>query len=148
LARGEEWGVKGRATLALPIMDLPVSRTGVVLYYPPLFRVNAEAGAFRMQAYEKASSEALNGDGAAATPVAPQFQGATPAQDAAQKETQALVDRYRARSGPGRSADTAPVRVSFPSVGPSLFLVSELTGENKGPVIELSYQKVKDGGVR
>ena len=143
LARGTEWDAKGRATLALPIMDLPVSRTGVVLYYPPLFRVNAEPGAFRTQPYEKASSDALNGQVASsAAPTAP-----TP-QDAAQKETQALVDRYRARSGPGRSAETAPVRVVFPAVGPSLFLVSELTGESKGPVIELSYQKVKDGGAQ
>ncbi len=143
LARGAEWDAKGRATLALPIMDLPVSRTGVVLYYPPLFRVTAEPGAFRTQPYEKASSDALNGQTAdAAAPSAP-----TPA-DATQKETQALVDRYRARSGPGRSAETAPVRVLFPSVGPSLFLVSELTGESKGPVIELSYQKVKDGGAQ
>jgi hypothetical protein len=144
LARGATWDLKGRATLALPILDLPVSRTGVVLYYPPLFRVNAEPGAFRTQPYEKASSDALNGQLAAtAAPSAP-----TMNQNAAQKETQALVDRYRARSGPGRTAETAPVQVLFPSVGPSLYLVSELTGESKGPVIELSYQKVKDGGVR
>ena len=144
LARGATWDVKGRAALPLPIMDLPVSRTGVVLYYPPLFRVSAEPGAFRMQPYEKASSDPLNGQIAAG--VAPSV--STPAQDPTQKETQALVDRYRARSGPGRSAETAPVRVLFPSVGPSLYLVSELTGESQGPVIELSYQKVRDGGAQ
>jgi hypothetical protein len=152
LAHGEEWSVKGRATLPLPVMDLPVSRTGVVLYYPPLFHVTSDPGAFRMQPYEAPSSEVLNGQAPPAIQTSSQFQAATASQSAAQKQaqsqTQALVDRYRARSGPGRSAETVPVRVSFPSVGPSMFLVSELTGESQGAVIQLSYQKAKDGGVQ
>jgi hypothetical protein len=132
-------------------MDLPVSRTGVTLYYPPLFRVSPEPGAFHAQAYEAPASEVLNGQAAPAIQMGAQYQGAI-AQSAeqrdAQREAQALADRYRARSGPGRSAESAHVQVSFPSVGPSMFLVSELTGESKGAVIELSYQKAKDGGVQ
>jgi hypothetical protein len=146
LARGEEWSARGRATLALPVMDLPVSRTGVVLYHPPLFRVSADPGAFRTQPIEQPASEILRGQATAARAEA-QAQFPAP-QNAAERETQALVDRYRARSGPGKSAETTPVNVSFPSLGPSLFLVSELTTESKAAVIELSYQKVKDGGVR
>ena len=61
LARGQEWGVKGRANLALPAMDLPISRTGVTLYYPPLFRVSPEPGAFRPHPYEQPVSAILNG---------------------------------------------------------------------------------------
>jgi hypothetical protein len=143
LARGDEWSAKGRAALTLPAMDLPVSRTAVVLYYPPLFRVNAEAGAFRMQPYEAPTSEALNGQ------AAPMQTGlGVVSQNAAQRETQALADRYRNRSGPGRPAASSPVRVSFPAVGPSMFLVSELTGESQGSEIGLSYQKAKDGGAQ
>jgi hypothetical protein len=144
LAHGEEWGAKGRAALALPILDLPVSRTGVMLYYPPLFRVTPEPGAFRAQSYEAPASEVLNGQ----APVAAQASGAIIAQNAEERAVQALVDRYRARSGPGRSSEIAPIRISFPSVGPSMFLVSELTGESKGAVIEMTYQKAKDGGVQ
>ena len=142
LARGDEWSAKGRAVLTLPAMDLPVSRTAVVLYYPPLFRVNAEAGAFKMQPYEAPTSEALNGQ------VTPLRTGSGEAQNAAQRETQALADRYRNRSGQGRPMATSPVRVSFPAVGPSMFLVSELTGESQGSEIGLSYQKAKDGGAQ
>jgi hypothetical protein len=35
---GPTWNDKGRARIALPALDLPVSRTGLQVYYPPLFR--------------------------------------------------------------------------------------------------------------
>jgi hypothetical protein len=87
LAHGEEWGAKGRATLALPVTDLPISRTGVQLFYPPLFRVNPEPGAFRMQPYEAPASEALNGQTTPAILSGAQSQGTAGAQNAAQRET-------------------------------------------------------------
>ena len=46
--------------MTLPALDLPVSRTGVSVYYPPLYRVSAEPGAFRAQEYGKPESAALN----------------------------------------------------------------------------------------
>ncbi len=143
LIHGDEWSAKGRSNLTLPVMDLPVSRTGVTLYYPPLFRVSLEPGAFRPRPYEQPVSEVLNGQGTAAIPASPDTRG-TPSQSAAQ----ALVDRYRARSGPGKSTDAVPAGVTFPSAGPSIFLVSELTAENQTAVIELNYQKAKEGGVQ
>jgi hypothetical protein len=142
--RSTAWNSKGRATLALPVLDLPVSRTGVVLYYPPLFRVSAEPGAFRAQPYEGPASEILIGGAATSAPAPVEGQETSPAQSA----TQALVDRYRARTDARKTAEALPIRVSFPSVGPSLFLVSELTGESKGAVVDLSYQKDGKGGVR
>jgi hypothetical protein len=66
----------------------------------------------------------------------------------AQNATQVLVDNYRAKSEARKGAGALPIRVSFPAVGPSLFLVSELTSENQGPTLELSYQKEKKGGAR
>lgn len=168
LGRGPAWSEKGRATLALPALDLPVSRTGLLLYYPPLFRVTAEPGTFRTEAYERPSSAALNPEAArapgdegkvvaqkqtsqadflnqlSANSLNARPQRAAPAQNA----TQALVDRYRAKSEARRTAEALPIRVSFPAVGPSLFLVSELTGENRGPTLEMSYQREKKGGAR
>src|SRR5204863_8563796 len=44
------WTDKGKVHLALPALDLPVSRTGLLLYYPPLFQVTADPCAFRTQA--------------------------------------------------------------------------------------------------
>jgi len=125
------------------------------LYYPPLFKVTAEPGSFRTSTYERPTSIALSADAPAASAdeqnayapsqmnVAQQL-NAGPSQTA----TQALVDKYRARSEAGKAAGTAPIRISFPAVGPSLFLVSELTAENQGPAVELSYQKDKKGGPR
>jgi hypothetical protein len=163
LGRGAAWSDKGRAALSLPAIDLPVSRTGLVLYYPPLFRVTAEPGSFRTESYEMPSSAALN-PGAARPPTAEaKAPGQRPASQAdfmnglnasraggnlAQNATQVLVDNYRAKSEARKGAGALPIRVSFPAVGPSLFLVSELTSENQGPTLELSYQKEKKGGAR
>jgi hypothetical protein len=144
LARGAAWGPKGRATLTLPALDLPVSHTGLVLYYPPQFRVTPEPAAFRTQSYEKPATEVLeaHAPGAIEAPANPSVP-----QSAAQNATQALLDRYKSRPESRRAA-ALPIQVSFPAVGPSLFLVSELTGEGKSATIDLNYQKEKKGGTK
>jgi hypothetical protein len=163
LGRGAAWNDKGRATLTLPAIDLPVSRTGLVLYYPPMFRVTAEPGSFRTESYETPSSAALNPGAARALEVEKKAPTQRPASQAdfmnglnanraggnqAQNATQVLVDGYRARSEARKGAGVLPIRVSFPAVGPSLFLVSELTSENQGPTLDLSYQRERKGGAR
>jgi hypothetical protein len=60
LSRGTAWNDKGQLKLAFPALDLPVSRTGLLLYHPPLFKVTTDAGTFRMAPYESPSSIALN----------------------------------------------------------------------------------------
>jgi len=60
LSRGAAWNDKGQVKLALPALDLPVSRTGLLVYHPPLFRVTPEPGAFRTEPYENPISSALN----------------------------------------------------------------------------------------
>ena len=144
LARGPEWGMKGRASLPLPTLDLPVSRTGLVLYHPPLFRVTPEPGAFRVQPYEPPASPALT---ASAAPL-PAEQPASAQTNASQSATQALVDRYRVGMGAHRVAAVLPARVSFPTVGPSIFLVAELTGEGNTPLAGVEYQKASERGVK
>jgi hypothetical protein len=152
LVQGPAWAAKGQAALALPAVDLPVSRTGLLVYYPSTFRVAAEPGSFRTQAYE-APSGALAG--AASAPVtAAQRPAAQPDllqqlnQNATQAGTQALVDRFRARNEARRSAATLPIRISFPALGPSLFLVAELTGENQAPKVDFSFQEDRKGGAK
>ena len=59
LAKEPAWAEKGQAKLTLPALDLPVSRTGLLLYYPPLFKVTAEPGTFRTEEYQNPISAVL-----------------------------------------------------------------------------------------
>jgi hypothetical protein len=61
---------------------------------------------------------------------------------------QQLVDTYNQTSDAKRKVAASPVRVSFPTVGPWLYLVCELTGEGKSATLDLNYQKEKKGGVK
>jgi len=73
-------------------------------------------------------------------------------QDADTKEkkdaTQALLDSFRAKSSAGKVTGILPINVSFPAFGPSIYLVSELTGEGQSPAAEFSFARDKKGGVR
>jgi len=60
LSRGMAWNGNGEFKLALPALDLPVSRTGLLFYHPPLFKVTAEHGTFRAEPYENPLSPVLN----------------------------------------------------------------------------------------
>ncbi len=60
LTAGTTWTDKGKARIALPALDLPVSRTGLQVYYPPLFRVSSEPGIFHTETYADPLSAALN----------------------------------------------------------------------------------------
>ena len=177
LAKAPAWEEKGREKVTLPALDLPISRTGVLLYYPPLFRVTAEPGMFRTQEYQNPTSAALVppavdiangsgiGSGSGGGIGAGVFHGAVDAparefdrlanfaklQAADEKKdasTQALLDTFKAKSLGGKVTGILPVSVSFPAFGPSIYLVSELTSENQFPAAEFSFQREKKGGAR
>ena len=63
-----------------------------------------------------------------------------------QDTTAALLDKFKADSLAGKRAGILPIRVDFPAFGPSMFLVSELTGENQAPLAVLSFQRDKKAG--
>ncbi|HEY6129750.1 MAG TPA: hypothetical protein VIW23_16375 [Candidatus Acidoferrum sp.] len=194
LAHGTTWKDKGKARIALPTLDLPVSRTGLRIYYPPLFRVSSEPGTFRMENYINPTSSVLNASGTneivrlnqfasmgtansedakgvgagsgggtvggsfqgrAGVPPAPpppniaelSIIGRTP-QAVSPDTTRTLVDKYHSSVAVGRATGILPLSVNFPAFGPSVFLVSELTGENEVPSAELNYQPDKKGAVR
>jgi hypothetical protein len=163
LARGTAWNDKGQFKLALPALDLPVSRTGLLVYHPPLFKVAPETGAFRTAAYENPASAALNPPvsfasvggvaGAAMSAPEPPQPSALVMEDKdelnskrSQAATQTLLDKFRTDSLAGKRAGILPIRVSFPAFGPSLYLVSELTAENQAPTADLNYQHEKKAG--
>lgn len=177
LARGTAWNDKGQFKLALPALDLPISRTGLLVYHPPLFKVTPEQGAFRVEAYANPTSAALNppvsfngasggigaGVGGTASPGSvtgdAMYAAAPPPKPSsgldskdelnakrAQSAAQLVLDKFRADTMAGKRAGILPIRVSFPAFGPSLYLVSELTGENQAPTANLTYQHEKKAG--
>ena len=157
LSRESAWSEKGQLKLPLPALDLPVSRTGLLLYHPPLFKVTAGTGAFRAQTYEAPVSAALTDAGrAVSTPTASVLPPPKPtvtslplvARNVMNLNTgaatnQAALDKFREKSKAGKVSGILPIRVEFPAVGPSLYLVSELTAENQAPNAELNYQREK-----
>jgi len=148
--RGTKWEDKGNFPLTLPALDLPVSRTGLLVYYPPLFRVSAEPGAFRTETYENPSSSAFNIEAASGSGVGVGGNTLTlQSEDAIdRKDTRALVDKFFAKSQGSRAKGILPIKVSFPAFGPSVFLVAELTSASQVPSSSLSYQREKKGSAR
>jgi len=149
-SRGTKWEDKGNFPLTLPALDLPVSRTGLLVYYPPLFRVSAEPGAFRTETYENPSSSAFNIEAATGTGSGVGGNALTMQSEDARdrKDTRALVDKFFAKSQGSRAKGILPIKVSFPAFGPSLFLVAELTSASQVPSSSLSYQREKKGSAR
>ncbi len=163
LSRGSAWNDKGQFKLALPALDLPVSRTGLLVYHPPLFKVTPEPGSFRTEPYENPISSALNARtarggaaGGIVATVGPSSVAAAALADMDAKDelkekrsqvaTEALLDKFRADSSTGKRAGILPIHVSFPAFGPSVYLVSELTAENQAPSAGLTYQHEKKAG--
>jgi hypothetical protein len=56
---------------------------------------------------------------------------------------QTLIDRYRNEGGGRMVRGTLPVEVAFPSMGPSLFMASELTAEGQAPSFDLAIRRIK-----
>jgi hypothetical protein len=161
LTKAIAWNDKGQEKVTLPALDLPISRTGLLLYYPPLFKVSAEPGVFRTQEYVSPTSAVLARpaggpiDIGTSTSVAKQSDrleqfAKLQSMDAKEKKdaTQALLDTFKAKSLSGRVTGILPINVAFPAFGPSIFLVSELTSENQFPAAQFNFQRDKKAGVR
>ncbi len=169
-APGAAWTDKGHLKLSLPALDLPVSRTGLQVFYPLLFRLTSEAGAFHAENYTNPLSAVLTAVVAeppidSATPVAGSADYFRPSgTPVAQKDISSLpmvgrnaaalpssgdeelVNKFHASERGTRATGILPVRVNFPAFGPSLYLVAELTSENQAPSAELNYQQDKKAG--
>src|ERR1700676_256374 len=164
LTKAAAWSEKGREKVTLPALDLPISRTGLLLYYPPLFKVSAEPGTFHTQEYQNPVSATLEPPSARPTDVGSAgtfafkqmdrletFAKAQAGEPQEKKDaTQALLDSFKAKSMSGKVTGILPINVAFPAFGPSIFLVSELTSENQFPRAEFNFQhdKNKKGGAR
>jgi hypothetical protein len=164
ISRGTTWNDKGQFKLALPALDLPISRTGLLIYHPPLFKVTPEPGSFRPEAYQEPISRTLGpppparvasiSAGAPASPPPPPPPGlavsaiSNSKMEAPQVSTATLVDNFRLTLEGGKAAGILPIKVAFAGLGPSLYLVSELTGENQSPSADLNFQRERKAGGR
>jgi hypothetical protein len=140
--RGRAWIEKGDARIDLPAVDLPVSRTGLLVHHSPRFDVEPQPGAFRSEANQTPWSGALRND---VVSVAEMSSSAPPLPSSdAERESaniQALIAQFRQEMGK-TTAGVVPVHVSVPEVGPSLFVAAELTAESHAPSLELHYKRL------
>ena len=146
LQRIDAWADKGRMRLELPALDLPVSRTGLTLQYPPRFHVDLEPGLFRIANDAGPFAEALRAapfPSPAAPPPPPALESMKARDERAAAGLQALADRFTAAAGGRSVVGTRPVHVTLPSFGPSLFAASELTAETQAPSLHLMYRRVR-----
>jgi hypothetical protein len=162
--RVDAWKEDGRATLVLPALDLPVSRTGLVLHYSPRFRVKPQPGAFRPETDSGPFSDALRREeilaaveGRDATDTEPGIPAGivggvvgglpdapVPPRAAAAPSTAGtdkLIGDFRRQSAGRSVTGVVPVRAAFPEFGARLFLMSELTAEGRPPSLEISYKR-------
>ena len=171
LQQVDAWTDKAPTRLDLPVLDLPISRTGLELHHSPRFRVVPQPGAFRLESdpgvfvdvlrpgfgYQGVGSGLAGGvaggvgGGMAGAPAAtPAPMPASPALRAEVSEDairtsalKQLIDRYR-DEGSGRTVTGAlPVEVTFPDLGPVVFMASELTPESQAPSIDLAIRRIK-----
>ena len=164
-APGPGWTDKGRLKISLPALDLPISRTGLQVFYPPQFRFLAETGSFRAENYAGPISPVLTAavdepavDTVASAPAGLKLSALeSPAatmdanareqkSETAKQSAQTLVDKFHASERGSRASGILPVRVNLPAFGPSLYLVSQLTSENQSASAEFSYQQDKKAG--
>jgi hypothetical protein len=127
------WTIGGRATVALPAIDLPVARSAVLLHHPPRTRVTVGEGPFRL-------SDDLD---TFTTPLGQAAPRATydDARSGAPPEVLALVAEARGVPATAPIEPPSEALLDFPEAGPSVFLRAELTPELVAPVLVLSLQK-------
>ncbi|HEX7297066.1 MAG TPA: hypothetical protein VF251_15030 [Pyrinomonadaceae bacterium] len=140
------WTDKGRMRLSLVSVDLPISKSHLLVHHSPIFRLTTPAGltgSFRVAPYEESQNllRLAPGITAASEPTS------TSTDFSVSEGTKQLVSKLRdnKRATPMRNL---PLRVAFPHFGPSLFLISELTSENQIPVVDLDFQRDKKRGDR
>src|SRR5829696_1354104 len=115
LDRAASWTNKGRTRVSLVAVDLPISKSHLLLHHPPLFRVTpvpGTSGTFRIATYAPPESPALRSDTAQSTTG--QQRAETEITADQQSETKQLIAKLRETKRSTRPARNRPLRVVFP----------------------------------
>ena len=137
---------KGRTRVSLVSVDLPISKSRLLVHHPPLFRLTPApglSGSFRVAPYVDPESPALRSN--AAPTLASQLQPSVQQQS---DVTNKLVSQLPTTKRSARPMRNLPLRVVFPHIGPSIFLVSELTSENQTPAVDFDFSRDRKRGDR
>jgi hypothetical protein len=146
LDRLPAWNEKGKARISLLTLDMPISKSSLLLHHSPLFRLTPVPGSFRVAPFAPPASVALQSIGGLGARGNAQKSADSLANQAEGEVTQAIVSQLQQSSRVARPVRNLPIRVAFPHFGPSIFLVSELTSENQAPVVEIDFQREKKRG--
>lgn len=122
---------RGTMSLPLPAIDLPISRTGVVLYHSPRYRMAAVTGSFRFEPFSEPLAAVLREDGPPPSP---------PPAAAPAKDPVAAQEAFKSRAGESRPG-ILPLDIAFPEVGEVAYLVAELTPETQTATLGLQYER-------
>src|SRR5262249_8937425 len=95
----DAWPDRGRLQLALPALDLPVSRPAIERHYSRRFRIEAQRGAFRVATDPGPLADAVIGAKVASPPPPANAAPVMKEADAAAAGLQALANQYRDQSG-------------------------------------------------
>lgn len=140
--RAPSWTDKGRTRLSLISVDLPISKSRLLVHHPPRFRlapVLETSGSFRVTPYAEPETNALRSNTASAS--VPQL-----TQDEQPAIAKQLVSKLPPAKQTARPSKNLPLRVVFPHFGPSIFLVSELTRESQTPSVEFDFSRDRKKG--
>jgi hypothetical protein len=140
------WADRGRVRLSLASVDLPISKSHLLVHHSPIFRLTTPpglTGSFRVVPYSESEGILKMTPGVAA---ADEPASAPTPTDTVSEGTREMVAKLRDTKRGNTPTRNLPLRVAFPHFGPSLFLMSELTSENQTPVIDLDYQRDKKRG--
>jgi hypothetical protein len=151
LDRIPAWTDKGRVRLSLLTVDLPISKSRLLVHHPPLFRLTpppSMSATFRVATYDAPESGALRQFGNRPAPPETRSTESAVQQDAGADSTKQLLSHLRDTKRASTPARNLPLRVTFPHFGPSIFLISELTSENQTPLVELDFQRDRKRGER
>jgi hypothetical protein len=142
LLRTAAWTDKGDARVQLPAVDLPVSRTGLLVHHSPRFKVEPQPGAFRSETNQEPWSTVLRDEQVAGMPSpAPPPALARPSDGEREgASAKALIDRFRMEMGRATTG-IVPVQVKVPELGPSFFVAGELTAESHSPALDIKYAR-------
>jgi len=141
LQRLPSWAEKGETRLALPRLDVQVSRTGLELHHSPRFHLEPSPGPFHLEPYAEPLSAALQAF--FPTPASPPQLEASKTQDEHASAIQGMVDRLEKEGRGKRVVGVLPVAVPFPKFGPRVFLASELTPQGSAPALTLTYRRTR-----
>ena len=139
LARVQSWPAKGTLRLPMPAIDLPISRTGVILHYSPRFKLVIPPGSFRAEPYAEPVTAVLREPAVPPPSGAASSPGVKSLDDASKKDLDALLESAR-RVG-GRLPGILPLDVTFPDFGSTIYLAAELTPEMQLAALDLEFER-------